>query len=108
MTSTETFTTLNGQAREATQKTAEAFQQGVHQAADRTAELARQLPQVDISEGVQKYFEWVQQAVDVQREMAITWAELMTSMAGSLRDQAESFTHRLTEQTDKAADLVGK
>ena len=106
MTSTETFTALNGQARQATEKTAEVFKQGVHQATERAGDLVAQLPKVDLTEGVQRYFEFVQKAVDLQRDLATKWAELLTSMSGSLREQAESFSHLVTEQTDKVADLT--
>jgi hypothetical protein len=106
MTSTETFTALNGQARQATEKTAEVFKQGVHQATERAGDLVAQLPKIDLNEGVTKYFEFVQQAVDLQRDLATKWAELLTSMSGSLREQAESFSHLVVEQADKAADLT--
>jgi hypothetical protein len=106
MTSTETFTALNGQARQATEKTAEVVKQGVHQYTERAGDLMAQLPKVDLSDGVARYFEFVQQAVDLQRDMATKWAELLTSMSGSLREQAESFGHLMVEQTDKAADLT--
>ena len=104
MSSTEIFTALNGQARQATEKTAEAIKQNVHQATERAGDLVAQLPQVDLSEGVERYFEFVQKAVDLQRDMATQWAELLTSVSGSLRQQAESFTHLVSEQTDKVAD----
>ena len=106
MTSTETFTAPNGQARQATEKTAEAFKHGVHQATERAEGMVAQLPRVDLSEGVQRYFEFVQQAVDMQRELATKWAELLTSMSGSFREQTESFSHLVTEQTDRVADLT--
>ena len=106
MTSTETFTALNGQARQATEKTADIIKQGVHQATERTGDLMAQLPKVDLTEGVTRYFEFVQQTVDLQRDLATKWAELLTSMSGSLREQAESLRHLVVEQADKAADLT--
>jgi hypothetical protein len=106
MTSTDTFTALNGQAGPATEKTAEVVKQGVHQYTERAGDLVAQLPKVDLTEGVARYFQFVQQAVDLQRDLATTWAELLTSMSGSLREQAGSFSHLLTEETDKAAELT--
>jgi uncharacterized phage infection (PIP) family protein YhgE len=106
MTSTETFTAPNGQARQATEKTADVIKQGVHQATERAGDLMAQLPKVDLNEGVTRYYEFVQQTVDLQRDLATKWAELLTSMSGSLREQAESFSHLLTEQTDKAVELT--
>ena len=91
MTSTETFTAPNGQARQATEKTADVIKQGVHQATERAGDLMAQLPKVDLNEGVTRYYEFVQQTVDLQRDLATKWAELLTSMSGSLREQAESF-----------------
>jgi hypothetical protein len=106
MTSTETRSTLNGQGSQATEKTAEVFKQNVHQATERAEDLVAQLPKVNLSEGVERYFEFVQKAVDLQRDMATQWADLLTSMSGSLREQAESFRHVVTEQTDKVTDLT--
>ena len=82
MTSTETFTALNGHAREATEKTAEVFKNNVHQATERAEDFVAQLPTVNLSEGVERYFEFVQKAVDLQRDMATQWAELLTSVSG--------------------------
>ena len=108
MTSTETRSTLNGQARQATEKTTEVFKQNVHQATERAEDLVAQLPKVNLSEGIERYYEFVQKAVDLQRDMATQWADLLTSMSGSLREQAESFGHVVTEQTDKVTDLTVK
>ena len=106
MTSTEKFTSLNGQAREATEKTAEVFKRNLHQATERAEDMVAQLPTVNLSEGVERYFEFVQKAVDLQRDMATKWAELLTAVSGSLREQLDSFSHLVTEQTDKAADMT--
>jgi len=108
MTSTETYTALNGHAREATEKTAEVFKQNVHQTTERAEDFVAQLPTVNFSEGVERYFAFVQKAFDLQRDMATQWAELLTSMSASWREQAESFSHVVTEQTDEVADLTVK
>ena len=38
-------------------------------------------------EPVERYFEYVQKSVDLNRDLATRWAELVTSMTGSLREQ---------------------
>lgn len=105
MTSTELYTTMAGQAREVTEKSVEAFKQGTKTFADRAA-AATQLPTVDLTTPVARYFDYVQQTVDRNREIATTWAEMFTSVSSSMRDTATSFTGTVKEQTDKVADLV--
>ena len=50
------------------------------------------LPWVDPVKGVERYFEFVQTAVDANRELAISWADAMGSVYGVVRDGAESIS----------------
>ena len=43
---------------------------------------------VDLTWSVTKYFDYLQMAVDFNRNLAIQWAELVTTMSGSVREQA--------------------
>ena len=106
MTSTETYTSAATQAREATEKSVEAFRNG---AKSFTEQLdAVKLPTVDLTKSVTRYFEYVQKAVDLNRDLTTTWAEMVTSLAGSVREQAEKVGHVVEEQTGNISDLTVK
>jgi hypothetical protein len=104
-TSTELYTSAASQARTATEKAVDTFKKGSQTLADQ-ADVFAKLPTIDLTEPVQRYFDYVQQTVDNNREFAIKWAELVTSFSASFRDQAQSFGTTVKEQTTKVADLV--
>ena len=60
----------------------------------------------DLAQGVERYFEFVQKAVDINRELATTWAGAVTSFSGVVREQTEKAGQLVTEQTDKARELT--
>ena len=102
--STEPYTTAAGQAREVTERGVELWKNGVESF---TRQLdAVKLPSVDLTQPVARYFEYLQQAVDLNRELAIKWAEMVTGLAGSVRDQAEHVRGIVKDQTDTVADLT--
>src|SRR6476619_27406 len=105
-TRTESFTTFVAKTRNAAEKTAEAVKKGVHQTAERAQDLTAQRPRIDISDGVQRYFEFVQKAVDTNREFALTWADAVTSLSGLVREQADKVNHLVTEEADKFGDRL--
>jgi hypothetical protein len=106
-TSTESYTAVAGQAREATEKTVETFKQGVERFTEQANVFAK-LPSVDLTQPVARYFEYVQKSVDFNRDLATRWAELVTSMTGSLREQAEKVTAVVKDQTEVVSDLAVK
>jgi hypothetical protein len=57
---------------------------------------AFRLPTVDLTQPVIGYFEYLQRVVDVNRDVAIRWAELVTDFAGSMREQPSSRRGRPT------------
>jgi hypothetical protein len=57
---------------------------------------AFRLPTVDLTQPVIGYFECLQRVVDVNRDVAIRWAELVTDFAGSMREQPSSRRGRPT------------
>jgi uncharacterized protein (TIGR02271 family) len=86
-TSTESYTAVAGQAREATEKSVETFKQGVQKFTDQANVFAK-IPAVDLTQPVTRYFEYVQNSIDLNRDLATRWVELLTTMSGSFRDQA--------------------
>jgi hypothetical protein len=105
MTSTEQFEKVATTARTATEKSVEMWKQGAQTFADQANKLTG-LPQVDVTSGVQKYFEMVQRTVDVNRELAEKWAALVTSITGVAREQAKSVSSIVVEQAEKVGDLA--
>lgn len=105
MTSTESYTAVASQARQATEKSVEAWKQGAKTLTDR-ADFVSQLPTVNLVEPVERYFEYLQKSVDLNRDLATRWAELVTSMTGTLRESAEKVSSIVKEQTDTVAEVA--
>ncbi len=104
--STDSYTAVAGQARQATEKSVEVFKNAAQTFTNQFD--AVKLPTVDLTEPVARYFEYVQQAVDLNRELATKWAELVTTLSGSVREQAEKVTGIVKDQTNTVADLTVK
>ena len=107
---TSTISTTNGaytataaRAREVTEKSVETFKQGVEKFTEQ-ANLVTWIPQIDLTEPVTRYFEYVQKSVDFNRDLAMRWAEVVTSLYGTVREQADTVTGIVQDQTDKIAD----
>ena len=102
--STDSYTAVAGQARQATERSTEVFKN----AAQTFTNLfdAVKLPTVDLTEPVARYLEYVQRAVDLNRELATKWAELVTNLSGSVREQAEKVGGIVQDQTETVADLA--
>ncbi len=96
------YAALAGTTRSATEKSMEMWKSGAQVLADR----ANKMPRVDVSKSVERYFELVQRAVDVNRDLAATWADAVTSMTGVFTDQAKSLTGAAIRQTEHVADVV--
>jgi len=105
--STESYTAVAGQARQATEKGVEVFKNSAKTFADQ-ANMVGGLPTIDLTEPVARYFEYVQKSVDLSRELLTTWAELVNSLTGTVRKQAEKATGFVKEQTDVVSDLAVK
>ena len=103
MTITEPHTTAAAQARQATEKSVEAWRNGAKTLTDQLGQFT--IPVIDLSEPVTGYFDYLQRAVDFNRDLAIRWAELVSTLSGSVREQAERIAGIVQDQTDTFADL---
>ena len=83
-TSTESYTAVAGQARQATEKTVDTVKQGVEKFTEQ-ANVVAKMPAVDLTQPVARYFEYVQKSVDFNRDLAIRWAEVVTSLTDTVR-----------------------
>ena len=102
---TEPYTSGAAQARQATEKSVQTWRRGA-KAFTEQADLVARLPKLDLTEPVVQYFEYLQQIFDVNRELTTRWAELVTSLTGTVRDQAEKVGGVVSEQVDAVADLA--
>jgi hypothetical protein len=105
MTSTEIYAETATKAREGTQESVQNWKQGAKTIADQ-ANMVTKLPTIDISRPVTRYFDLVQRSVDLNRDLAVRWAELVKSMSGFARQQAETAVELVTEQVDKVGDVA--
>lgn len=103
-TSTESYTAAAGHARQATERSVEVWKNSAKTFTDQLDRV--QIPAVDLTEPVTRYFEYLQKAVDLNRDLATKWAELFTGLSGSVREQAEKVGSLVKDQTDTVADLT--
>jgi hypothetical protein len=101
------YTAVVGQAREVTEKSVDAFKQGVERFTEQ-ANVVAKLPEIDLIEPVARYFEYVQKSVDFNRDLAIRWAEVVTSLYGTVREQADKVTGIVKDQVNTVADQTVK
>ncbi len=64
------------------------------------------LPQVDLVPVVERYFEFVQRTVDINRDLTLKWAEAAGILSGAVREQAESAGGLVREQAESAREFV--
>lgn len=110
MTSTElyaeAYTAVATQARQATEKSVDAFRTGAKTLSNQLDQVT--FPTVDLTEPIARYFEYVQKVVDLNRDLAIKWAELVTDVSASAGERAEQVTAIANDQTDTVSDLTVK
>ena len=106
MTSTEPYIAATTQARKVTEKSIEAWRNGAKTFTDQLERV--RFPTIDLTEPVTRYFDSVQRAVDFNRDLATRWAELVTTLSGSVREQAAKVTGIVNDQTNTIADLTAR
>lgn len=83
---TRQYSTAVSQARAAAEKTAGLWTQGARTLTD----LLPGLPQIDLVPAVERYFDLVQRTVDLNRDLAVKWAEAASALPGVMREQVGS------------------
>jgi hypothetical protein len=84
---TRRYSTAASQASDAAERAAGSWEQGVGKLADRLPAL---VPQVDLVPAVERYFNFVQRAMNVNRIIAVEWAQAVGALSGVARKRAES------------------
>jgi hypothetical protein len=96
------YSSATSRARSAVDKTADFWAQGARTLTDRLPRL----PQIDLIPAVERYFDLVQQTVDINRRVTIKWAGAAGTLSEMVRDRAESAGNLVRDKAESAGDIV--
>lgn len=86
MTSSETYTTAVHQGVAAVTRSADLWQQNTQAFTGRTSRLW-QLPQPDFAEATRKFFDYLQDGLEVNKDVAVKWVGALTSISDAVGAQ---------------------
>ena len=69
-------------------------------------DLVSKLPTVDLTRPVQQFFQYMQKAVDLNRDLATAWTETVMSLSGVVREHAKKVSHIVKDEAESVADLA--
>ena len=99
---TRQYSAAASQARNVVDKTADVWAEGARTVTGRLFGL----PQVDLVPAVERYFDLVQRTVDINRRLAVRWAEAAATLSGTVREKAESAGDVVREKAEAAGDIA--
>jgi len=99
---TRQYSAVASQASEAVEKAADSWTQGMR----RVTGLFPALPMVDLVPAVERYFDLVQRAVDINRDITVRWAQAAGTLTGAVREQAESAGQVVRERAESAGEIM--
>ena len=99
---TKHYSDAASQARNAADKTADIWTRG----AQGMTGLIPRLPQIDLIPAVERYFDFVQRTVDLNRHLIVKWVEVAGTLTGVVRDQAESAADVVREMPASVGHIV--
>jgi hypothetical protein len=99
---TRQYSAAASHARNAVDKTADVWTEGARTVTGRLFGL----PQVDLVPAVERYFDLVQRTVEINRRLAVRWAEAAGTLSGVVRERAESAGDVLREKAEAAGDIA--
>jgi SAP domain len=99
---TRQYSAAASHARNAVEKTADVWTEGARTVTGRIPGL----PQVDLVPAVERYFDLVQWTVDINRRLAVSWAEAAGTLSGVVREKAESAGDAVREKAEAAGDIA--
>ena len=99
---TRQYSAAASHARNAVEKTADVWTEGARTVTDRLPGL----PQVDLVPAVERYFDLVQRTVDINRRLAVRWAEAAGTLSGVVREKAGSAGDVVREKAEAAGDIA--
>jgi hypothetical protein len=95
------YRTAAGRARNTAEKTAGFWTRGARTVTDLVPG-----PRVDLVAAVERYFDLVQRTVDINRHLAVRWAEALGTLSGVVREKTESAGDLVREKTEAAGNVV--
>jgi hypothetical protein len=99
---TRRYSAAASHARNAVEKTADVWTEGARTVTDRLFWL----PQVDLVPAVERYFDLMQRTVDINRRLAVRWAEAAGTLSGVARQKARSAGDVMLERAEAAGDIA--
>jgi len=105
VTITQSYNGVAHQARTATDRSVDVWKRGAKTIIG-PVDLVSNLPSVDLTWPVKRYFEYVQQAVELNRDLATAGAETVMSLFGVVREHAEKVSRIVKDETETVADLA--
>jgi len=99
---TRQYTTAASHARNAVDKTADAWTEGARTVTGRLPGL----PQLDLVPAVERYFDLVQRTVDLNRRLAVRWAEAAATLSGVVREKAGPAGDVMREKAEAAGNVA--
>jgi hypothetical protein len=100
---TRQYSETASKASSATERAAGVWEQGAKKLAGRFPTL---VPQVDLVPAVERYFDFVQRVVAMNRDIAVEWAQAAGSLSGVARKQAESAGEIVREGAESVGQVV--
>ena len=99
---TRQYSAAASHARNAVDKTADVWTEGARTVTGRLPGL----PQVNLVPAVERYFELVQRMVDINRRLAVRWAEAAGTLSGVAREKAGSAGDVVREKAEVAGNVA--
>jgi SAP domain len=99
---TRQYGAVASHASQAVEKAADSWTQGVR----RLTALVPAVPEVDLVPAVERYFDFVQRAVDVNRGITLRWARAAGTLTGVAREQTQSAGRAVRERAESMGDVA--
>jgi uncharacterized protein HemX len=99
---TRQYSAAASRARNAVDKTADLWTDGARTVTGRLPGL----PQLDLVPAVERYFDLVQRTVDINRRVAVRWAEAAGTLSGAAREKAESAGEAMRGKAEAASSIA--
>jgi hypothetical protein len=99
---TRQYSSATNRARSAVDKTADFWTQGARTLTSRLPGL----PQIDLIPAVERYFDFVQGTVDINRRLTIKLAGAAGTLSELVHDRAESAGNLVRDKAESAGDIV--
>lgn len=90
---------------DAVEKASSLWTRGVREVTDR-ARVGTKLPQVDLVPPVERYFDFIQKKVEINRDRTVRWAKSANTLSDTVRQRAESAGDLVRGRAESAGALV--